>query len=370
MRTRPTSASDDSGAVAVVVAICLLALLGVGALAIDLGSAWSTKRNLVTDTDAAALAGALVLQGDCANLGAAADEARAIFRENAADPSIPSAAIGVQPLPDSEDCQALKVTYTGSAQTTFAGIVGRDQLDVLASSTATATTGIDVGGVRPFAVCNDDPLVTHFLDATGKAVPAPSLENREIVLDETWKNSGSCGGAAGNRGWACFDANCGTDVMRMLLEDGYFGLDLGGAGLDDNDCDMSSPDNQDCITKPGATGNSLTNKAGEGLLALLCPSRGAPDCPVFPILVNASWAKKGGRTEMEPAGVLYVRMMGWCINNKSGGPNPPSTCSTNDMTLTIDAIALQTEGIPDGSMLSGPPAARLCANDSTAYSDC
>ena len=67
----------EDGATAVLVAICLLLLVGAGAIAIDLGSAWTTKRSLVVDTDSAALAGARVLAdpgGDCAAAEVAAAE--------------------------------------------------------------------------------------------------------------------------------------------------------------------------------------------------------------------------------------------------------------------------------------------------------
>lgn len=52
---------NEEGAVAIVVAISLIAMVGVAALAIDLGSAWSTKRDLVIDLDSASLAGARTL---------------------------------------------------------------------------------------------------------------------------------------------------------------------------------------------------------------------------------------------------------------------------------------------------------------------
>lgn len=49
---------DEDGAAAIIVVISLLALFGVAALAIDVGSLWWTRRSLVVDVDAAALAAA------------------------------------------------------------------------------------------------------------------------------------------------------------------------------------------------------------------------------------------------------------------------------------------------------------------------
>ncbi len=57
--------ADDRGAVAVLVAICVSGVLfGIGALAVDLGSAWTERIGLRTAAEAAALAGAALLPAD------------------------------------------------------------------------------------------------------------------------------------------------------------------------------------------------------------------------------------------------------------------------------------------------------------------
>jgi Flp pilus assembly protein TadG len=52
---------DDTGAVAVIVAICALLLLGVAALAVDIGREYEVRRQAQSGADLAALAGALYL---------------------------------------------------------------------------------------------------------------------------------------------------------------------------------------------------------------------------------------------------------------------------------------------------------------------
>lgn len=64
---------NDTGAVAVVVAICATLLLGVGALAVDLGNAFARKRATQTDADFAALAGGAHLPDASAAFDAAYD---------------------------------------------------------------------------------------------------------------------------------------------------------------------------------------------------------------------------------------------------------------------------------------------------------
>jgi hypothetical protein len=73
------AAPDDRGAVAVLVAILVSALLfSVGALAVDLGSAWTARLGLRTAAEAAALAGAALLPVDPTDPAASTDEANAV----------------------------------------------------------------------------------------------------------------------------------------------------------------------------------------------------------------------------------------------------------------------------------------------------
>lgn len=58
----PPAVRDESGAVAVIVALLLVALLGIAALVIDIGALHAEKRDLQNGADAAALA----VAGDCA----------------------------------------------------------------------------------------------------------------------------------------------------------------------------------------------------------------------------------------------------------------------------------------------------------------
>ena len=70
------------GAVAVVVAICISMLVGLLALVLDLGHLYLVKSGLQNGADAAALAGALELNGSRAGVNSAIDKAIRISREN------------------------------------------------------------------------------------------------------------------------------------------------------------------------------------------------------------------------------------------------------------------------------------------------
>lgn len=67
---------DESGAIAVMVGVLALVLLGVGALAVDLGQIFATRAALQSDTDLAVLAAAAELDGSTVCTAAALDAAR------------------------------------------------------------------------------------------------------------------------------------------------------------------------------------------------------------------------------------------------------------------------------------------------------
>lgn len=74
---------DERGAVAVLVAICSLLLISVAALAVDLGNAWTQRREVQTEADLAALAGgALLPAADQATKTAVATEVLEYLKSN------------------------------------------------------------------------------------------------------------------------------------------------------------------------------------------------------------------------------------------------------------------------------------------------
>jgi Flp pilus assembly protein TadG len=158
---------DESGAVAVLVALLLIALMGLSAFTADLGVAYVNKRQLQTAADAGALGAAVVFaqgtstSGGCAGMlasrsGVAQTEAVAKVADNDNDtaPAVPK-------FEPSCDASALKVKVTASATSPsfFGRIFGRDNYPV--DRTATAVVGVagSVGaGLRPLALCSRDLL--------------------------------------------------------------------------------------------------------------------------------------------------------------------------------------------------------------------
>ena len=160
----------ESGAVAVMVALLSVVLVGIGAFAIDFGMAYASTRQLQTASDAAALAAATVYRntpGTCAALTAnttlvasaqqAADNIRTSNRSGSTRDSIAVSCINGD--------KALQVRYVsrGSTPSFLGGIFGRgDGYETTRPATALVTVPDKGIGVRPYAICGAQlpPLAT------------------------------------------------------------------------------------------------------------------------------------------------------------------------------------------------------------------
>jgi hypothetical protein len=153
---------DQSGAVALLVALLSVVLFGIAAFVVDLGSAYSSKRQLQTGADAAALAGAAVYAqkpGTCASLlsnaGVRAEAQAAADGELSNNfPQASGTAIQVT-------CPAgggLEVTYVDSfnSPTYFAGLFGVKSLAVSRLAAARDRVPPTAPGLRPYGVCDGD----------------------------------------------------------------------------------------------------------------------------------------------------------------------------------------------------------------------
>lgn len=252
----PPKANEEDGAVAVMVAILLVVFVGAAAIAIDLGSAWETKRDLVTDTDAGALAGARLLANsgleNCNSSSlqsAVQNEAAAVVALNDDDTILNG--------PAEIECQAsyavVRVDGNLAAQQTFTGAMGREDLGARSLSGAVVGSVSAAEGLLPLAFCQELPAVGGYISG-GERDPGlrgsedrypESTFNGSRNYDDTdidaglvhrieWdKDSGDeCGEATGNWGWLSFHSkNIGTgncngselDDLRAMICRGYGG---------------------------------------------------------------------------------------------------------------------------------------------------
>ena len=214
--------SEEEGAVAVIVAVSMIMFIAAAAIAIDLGSAWSTKRDLNTDLDAAALAGARTLADevriDRSSCGVAGGTPSLRVAVRASVRSLLVANGGRADVADSDitiDCDRMTVRVAGSqpAATAFAGALGVTEINPAGYAIARAVMG-EGGNVLPLTFCNGiEPFTQWFAEGS------PEGYLVTIIYGEGPRDE--CGGAPGNWGW--FGASS-TSGLRTLIDNGYPGL--------------------------------------------------------------------------------------------------------------------------------------------------
>jgi len=155
MRTIYTDIRDDSGATAVVIAVMIVALLGLGAFFIDAGALYSERRSLQGAADAGALAGVRELPG---NPGTAPGMAISFAERNVtglgvSDPVITAQVIGG----DQVEC----VVRDPSRPLMFARFLNQDFARVGARAVAAVQSPASFNvGVMPFGIMSMEPSGT------------------------------------------------------------------------------------------------------------------------------------------------------------------------------------------------------------------
>ena len=165
-----SSAEEESGAVAVLVAISLVVLLGVAAFAIGLGSAWSTKRDLVIDLDSASLAGArtlaegLNLSPDSCPAGGSPQPLLQAQIQTAAEQMFAANGGDANLLAVEVDCSRQAVTVRGDqeAVTALAPVLGVNELVPGGYSISRTLVG-EGGNVLPITLCLFGDEIQGFL---------------------------------------------------------------------------------------------------------------------------------------------------------------------------------------------------------------
>ena len=255
MRVVPPShrAEDERGAVAIIVALCSIVLFGFAAYAIDAGNLWQTRRNMVTASDAAALASA----ADYSTGGNGCSSSAGTFVTlNKADASVDSCIVSGA----GNDSGNTTVHAGTTAQFTFAGVFGLVNKQV--HSTTTAKWGIPSGasGLRPFGLCL---YANAQLQSWLNLPTGPTGDSGTIRITYGKSQPNACGTKVpGNWGVLDFDggSNSNADTKDWTLN-GYPDIVSVGDNIPGD---------------PGAFSNSLNSG-----LSFLKSSGSAFDLPVF-----------------------------------------------------------------------------------------
>jgi hypothetical protein len=196
---------DERGAVAVIVALLMVPVIGLAALAIDASAMWSKKQQLQNGADA----GALAIAQNCAKgaCGNASGTANSYASSNVND----GAATGIvlSPNPVLPTSGTVTVQTTDSQQHWFARIWGSNDSTIHAR--ATAVWGGPHGGATfplAFSICEWN-WQTGGLDSTTQ---------HKIVLTKT--STSNCVGPSGNvvpGGFGWVDPSTGTCTTASII---------------------------------------------------------------------------------------------------------------------------------------------------------
>jgi Flp pilus assembly protein TadG len=137
--------SDESGAVALIMAAALIALLGLGALAVDFGYMASVQNDLKKATESAALSGADAL-GAGNDWSAAANAMLTANGQKLADCDVQNGYwsylqkkfLTTKPTETPDPAQAIQVVAAKTVQLSFASIFGMNSKDLSATAVAVA----------------------------------------------------------------------------------------------------------------------------------------------------------------------------------------------------------------------------------------
>lgn len=173
--TSSRSRTDD-GAIAVIVAILAVLLLGMAAFALDFGNAYSVKRQLSVAADSAALAAAraanasIPVGGNCSESALqAVARAAAVTANSQNDRSGQSSVTSV-----AVDCSGGTLTVTvaneRSLETIFGSLFGADGYTVARQASAQLYVPGAASGLRPIGACQAT-LLANYQPAAGVANP-------------------------------------------------------------------------------------------------------------------------------------------------------------------------------------------------------
>lgn len=209
--------SSERGAVLPFVGICAVVLFGIGAIAVDLGNGWVTRRNLITATDAGARAAAqeFAIGGDgCAVL------ASQYVLANTAD------AVNIVCDPNLAQ-QVVTVDAEANVETWFAGVLGLGDFPAASSSTVRWGSAVSASGLRPISLCRDSDGIEDWLIDTDIQLTVEVPFYNKDGQPESCNGDGGNGNVEGNWGVLDFDGN-GGQTPKDMVENGYDGEVIAG----------------------------------------------------------------------------------------------------------------------------------------------
>jgi hypothetical protein len=323
---------DSTGAIAVLVALLSIVIIGLAAFATDLGLAYNRARQLQSASDGAALAGAKQLADaaapglSCAAVLAASQTAADAAARSYAGLNAPPGsqlASGAPPAGWTGDAGVafrcnpqrlaeVRVTSLNQSPSFFGRVFGRSAYDLSKPATAAMGPATQVVGLRPFSFCKN---VVDLLLAQDKLTPGAA---QVISVDKVFNAQNAsgvsptaCGNAPGNWGTLGLDGSSNDPKNITLWTDvGYNKpIDLGSVTFIDFPGDPGFPSAEagQCTVSDGCNRSVKTGDAFDDIL-------GQPS--VLPVFEAARGG--GNNANFRVVGFLGVRICGWKLGNKQG----------------------------------------------------
>jgi Flp pilus assembly protein TadG len=301
------SARDsERGQTIVLIVVFMFVLLGMSALAIDVGLWYQDKRSVQASADAAALAGASVLP---VGFSTAQTSATSEFNQNK-QPGDSATIVNSSNLTSND---SVTVTVTRTAPSFFAKLLGKNSVTIKATAIATVksvTTLASNFDVMPWAVMK----TTYTLGAQYPIYTDNSSSNNGAV-SLPYQNGTNCPTPNG--------ANPYRDEISGALN--ACSIDVGQA-LDLKSGQNAGPTAQGLNTRITAwkTFNQIVQLVGNNTYTILDST--SKQLVLIPVVTNMA----GGTTW--PNGSAQVKVVGfaWFVIESCGTVTSPSYCANND----------------------------------------
>ena len=347
--------NDERGVTAVVGVICLLVIFSAATLSVDAGNAWQTRRNMITATDASALAEArdLALASLAGvNTFGCTGLYNTILDRNAGTDVFDR---NCQTVPLGGGNGYVFVEGRKPVDVRFGVVLGLD--DTAAYSMSAAEWGYPSAaqGLLPISFCSSNHHVQEWINYKDGVAQLPSPGSVEhpvigpdrpyIGLDDNgqpfglvhrmfFNKSGSdaCGTFPGQWGWLDFtggDQGFSTDELRDWVRTGYNGTVR--VRIDEDD--PATPENEADLPCEGIPGGGDSSTSAEGCVpgkpgsAGGSPDRALDDIrdePRYIMIFDAGQCGNidngGGATcTLEAWAFLGVKLRGWKITGPEKG---------------------------------------------------
>lgn len=396
---------NEDGVAAVIVVVSLVGIFSAALLSLDFGNMWSTRKTIISGTDATALDQALFVAKtgavDCNRIGGPAFNGAYQDWTNILQINTSGFVVGTQ------TCQVTTLNSGGivgyvsveakkEAETRFGGLLGVGNSQPYSLSAARVYYPDAVQGLRPIGICIQNSHVQEWLGYLNNGTPMPStgpdhpsyqgatLPVHRITYSKD--SNDACGGAPGNWGFQDYDGDDGgnsDEEFKDWMLDGYEGLVNAPS-----DCDNDGSGSND---QPGGVGDSCPGNPGSGaansgqgcsndsLASVLACVQSVPGSPPevkeFPIVIfdgatcDSSGGAGGGNTcTFNVVRYVVVRLWGFKLTGSQdaryfdfefvpGIANGPCCDPTPDQTdikaVQICAVDHDTSGLTQAQRCAG-----------------